>query len=149
MCQSLMHESARCVFPVTSLDAVHLKSKWICLHYPAAMSIISRNEDCQGWVYFLAKLKEAYPVLAEEHPVSSGSIALALDRGKRSVKAVLAIFPNSPATNCDVHVQRNAWTKLGQVAAEDIIWIAQTFSTWLEENWLLKAEKSALELSTN
>ena len=106
--------------------------KSACDHlYPVAFSLTVANENSEGWMWFLRNLKEAVPLLEDDHPnpnVDKLRFTFMSDRQKGLLEAVKAVFPMNHSCYCAVHIARNVKVKFGAPKSKNIVKLAKTFS---------------------
>ncbi len=133
---SIANDVLKTVRPVISLDAAHLRSKYIGMLYvasvlwggndiyPIGFMIASGNEDRTTWTKMLELLKEACRVICEQgyrsvdggedvdiHPQSQ--FLFTLDRDKGLKPALKEVFPDNIEMSCAKHIEANVTTKFG------------------------------------
>jgi MULE transposase domain len=159
-----MESSIMFARPVMSLDACHLKSQWketlyaasvltaMDNVYPVAFAVTESNEDFLGWQRFLCNSKECLQCLSTVPPGKQRpKFSFVSDRDKGLEGALEEEFPNNHSFNCAVHIQRNVLKYYGKVAAEHVVAIAKSYSTFKENFYFdqfdigVKKQKAALD----
>jgi hypothetical protein len=128
LCPNFMNENLHYVRTIMSLDAAHLKSlsrgtlylatvkTGLNELYKVAIGIERANEGYDGWNKFLFHLKNACPLMAQNHPKPAHQahayFTFVSDRYKGLVQALQEIFPINHSTQCCIHIKCNVTNKI-------------------------------------